>query len=73
MVGMDEAMGRMEMVEDAKGRTETGVLDAKVGITQDWQQIFANGFLSVGEGTKDVRAMQGATQGVKYPSRYRCN
>ena len=61
MVGMDEAMGRTERVEAAKGRTETGVLDAKVGITRDWWQIFANGFLSVGEGTKDVRTMQGAT------------
>ena len=54
MVGMDEVMGRMERVEVVKGRTETGVLDAKVRITQDWQQIFANGYLEVGEGMKDV-------------------
>ena len=54
-------MGRTERVEAAKGRTEIGVLDAKVGITRDWRQIFANGFLEVGEGTKDVRMMQGAT------------
>ena len=40
MVGMDEAMGRTERVEDAKGRTETDVLDAKVGITWDWQQFY---------------------------------
>ena len=60
-------MGRMERVEAVKERTETDVLDAKVGITRNWRQIFANGFLSVGEGTKDVRTVQGTTRGVKYP------
>ena len=63
----------MERVKAVKGRTETGVLDAKVRITQDWQQIFVNGFLEVGDRMKDVQAMQGMTQGVKYPSRYGCD